>query len=357
MRRTLPVALLGLAACTRPDAVGDLRSVVPERSEIYHQGVLFSSTDTDAERHDASIVDGTGRLRWRWEGEGEIARVRRDGDDTLLLVIDDTRETTGEIRRETLDGRILERIEAPDIHHDGLVLPDGRWAWLEHDERRARFDGRPGTPVATDRVMVAEPGGEPERRLSLFEDYPIAPWSACSHTRRGVKIPGYHQWTHSNSLVLSPDGTTLWVIARNLDALLAFDARTGQVLEQVGGRDATVPLPEGVALDHPHGSHMPDNARLLVFDNGLHQRRPSRAVELDLATSPPTVVWDFAHPDGETIGYLGDVRRLPGGNTLVVWSSDAWMTEVTPDGEVVWSMVLDDTKHIGRTELWSGPLP
>ncbi len=345
-----------LVACKAPPSIGEVRTVDPARSEVYGAGLLFASTNAAADVHDAALVDGEGRERWRWAGEGEVLRIRRLGDDTVLLALDSTSEQTGTVQSETLDGEVIHQMSAPEVHHDVLELPDGRWAWLEHSNRQAPLDGVT-KPVSTDVVMVAKPGGNPAPLFSMFDDYPTDPWWVCSHVKKGARIPGYHQWTHSNSLVLSADGRTLWMLARNLDALVGIDVATGAMVDQVGGRDATVPLDGEASLDHPHMSQLSDDGHFLVFDNRVHSKEPTRAVELAVGDDGAEVVWSYAHPQGNTIGYLGDVRRLPGGNTLIVWSAEGVFTEVTPGGEVVWELVLDDTKHIGRTELWEGKLP
>ena len=345
MRVLFPV-LAALCAC-RPGPTVD-----PARSEVYEAGVLFSSTDAAAEVHDATLLDGRGRVRWRRSVPGKVLRIRRARDGKLLVMLDGTG-----VQRETLDGEVLDAVEAPDVHHDVLELDDGRWAWLEHDQRTTALGNDPSAPVATDTVAVAEPGGERARLFSFFDDYPVDPWWVCKHVEKDMRIQGHHQWTHSNSVVADPtDPERLLVLVRNFDAAVEVDATTGAFLGQLGGRDATLPLLDQT-LDHPHMSQITDEGHLLVFDNGLHTRRPSRVVELARTPDGLEEVWSFEHPEGESIGYLGDARRLPGGNTLIAWSSDARLTEVTPGGDIVWDLTLDDTKYVGRIELWEGFLP
>jgi len=355
-----PALALALAfGCRGAPQVGDLQQVDPARSEVYGAGLLFASTNAVADWHGAMVIDGEGRQRWvRDNPPEEVLRVRRAGDDSLLVMLDSSADADGRVQRESLDGEVSDVIIAPEVHHDVLELPDGRWAWLEHVSGDAPLQGDPAAPISTDVVMVAEPGGEPEPLFSLFDDYPVEPWWVCSHMELGIRVRGHHQWTHSNSLALDPTRRDeLLILARNLDAVLAVDWRTGTFLEQLGGRDSDAEVLDGAALGHPHMSQVTDDGHLLVFDNGLHAEGPSRVVELARGPEGLEVVWSVDHPDGGSVGYLGDARRLPGGNTLVVWSADARLTEVTPSGAIVWDLVLDDTKHIGRTELWVGALP
>ena len=97
--------------------------------------------------------------------------------------------------------------------------------------------------------------------------------------------------------------------------------------------------------------------RLLLFDNGNHREdQTSRVVEFQVDPDQGTLeeVWSFVHPDGRHISHLGDARRLPGGNTLISWSPEGRVMEVTPDGDIVWEIRVD--QKIGRVEFvpdWS----
>ena len=48
---------------------------------------------------------------------------------------------------------------------------------------------------------------------------------------------------------------------------------------------------------------------------------------------------------------MGDVYRLPNGNTLITWSALGQIDEVTPDGEVVWRLRSEIGKGFGFT-MW-----
>ena len=41
------------------------------------------------------------------------------------------------------------------------------------------------------------------------------------------------------------------------------------------------------------------------------------------------------------VEFLGDARKLPNGNYLVSWTTAGMITELTPDNEIVWSVVAD----------------
>ena len=207
--------------------------------------------------------------------------------------------------------------------------------------------------------MVADEGGTAEPVFSFFEDYVLEPFWTCDHMRKGQRIRDHYQWTHSNSLVQRPEHPNeLGVLSRNLDGLVWFDLTSGEMQDQLGGLAGTF-ASEDPLFDHPHMSHAPTANRVLVFDNRLHSREASRIVEvaLDPDTGTSEVVWSYTHPEIGNVGFLGDARRLPGGNTLVAWSDERRLTEVTPEGDIVWEVLVADIKHLGRAELWDAPLP
>jgi hypothetical protein len=216
----------------------------------------------------------------------------------------------------------------------------------------------PDAAISTDVVMVAEEGGQGVPVFSFFDDYVVDPYWVCDHMKKGQRIRDHYQWTHSNSLVQAPGREgELGVLSRNLDGLVWFDLDTGAMQEQLGGDHGTFAM--DTSFDHPHMSHAPTADSVLVFDNRLHSREDSRVVEvvMDRDAGTADVVWSYDHPEVDNIGYLGDARRLPGGNTLVAYTDERRLTEVTPEGDIVWELLVGGIKHIGRVELWEGELP
>ena len=98
-------------------------------------------------------------------------------------------------------------------------------------------------------------------------------------------------------------------------------------------------------LNFSHAAHiipegLPGAGNLLVFDNGkasgygdqrAHGRR-SRTLEINPIDF--SVVWQFDHPRKSPI--MGNLQRLPNGNTFVTEGVSGVMLEVTPEKEVVW---------------------
>jgi len=66
-------------------------------------------------------------------------------------------------------------------------------------------------------------------------------------------------------------------------------------------------------------------------------------------------VWEFEPDPTLWIYCLGDVSRLPNGNTLITWGTSGRIEEVTPEGETVLQIDLPLGAGFGYTS-WSASL-
>ncbi len=158
-----------------------------------------------------------------------------------------------------------------------------------------------------------------------------SPEVATQHQIRGMK-----DWLHMNSLDLFPDGDVLLSI-RNQNRLVRIDYPSGEIIWSWG---------DGV-LGHQHSAKLLENGHITIFDNGIYRTagsacagKPcvSRALEID--PNSGEIVWSYEDPELFSLG-LGDVDRLPNGNTLITfgWNRPAAVVlEVSPEGEVLWRL-------------------
>jgi hypothetical protein len=94
----------------------------------------------------------------------------------------------------------------------------------------------------------------------------------------------------------------------------------------------------------PHASHfirpgLPGTGNVLVFDNGWRRPNGQRSRVLEVNPTTGAIIWQY-----ETIApifseFQGSVQRLPNGNTLITYSGQGHLLEVTPDKEIVWEYV------------------
>lgn len=350
-----------LAGCVPVDAPwSELTIHDRKRSQLGRGRILFTAFDAKGDESWAIRVDAAGRADWALRSDPGLrilrARPSHDGTSVLYAINDPThQEEVGVILREPVRGGAITITGASGLHHDFIEL-DQRFAFLEHRYAEVPMGFR-SLPLAADGVRIVEEGttGAGQLQVDLFEDYPAAPWWTCEHMSTGDWLPGVFEWSHTNSLIEPPgDDSAWWMLPRYFDAILEVDRSDGAVRWQLGGRDNTFALGPGAAFAHGHASHAFDD-RLLIFDNGDphgEEREASRVVELQIDREARTAarVWSFPEPEGRHVGFLGDARRLPGGNTLIAWGPQGRITEVTPEGQIVWELQLQ--LSIGRISYW-----
>ncbi len=313
------------------------------------------------------VLDRDGDYVWYVDSDAGISvpgvRLDRDGKGVIYTqnAHVDGREYSG-IVHQPFDGSERTLTATEDAHHDALQLADGRIAFLrEYAVRDVEIEGGEVVSLANNEIAVMDEGDDdPENFSTLFnfkDDYGQTPWQTCGHFD-DASMGGGKDWVHSNSLMLDDEGDLL-VMSRNFDALISVPAGGGAPRWQLGGRfgdfddvDGDVPDADDPALvdgpnhtwwSHGHMSHAWDGG-FLVFDNGYHHEpQVSRVVEYALDVDDRTIekVWEFASETDQFLPLLGDARRLPGGNTLVSWTLQGMLTEVTPGGEVAWRASVD----------------
>ncbi len=313
------------------------------------------------------IVDREGKYVWALANDPEqpwgaadtlIGRVRagRDGASLVWNVAHEKREDDlAEIIRVSMDGSEVTRTRTLNGHHDFVELPDGTMAWLGYDFRDLTVDGiGENVPVAADTIYEAPEGATsdttPTEVFNMFDDYPYGIYnSGREMAREGYFLPGYHEFSHGNSLAHLPGSDTYLASFRWLDTINKIDRASG-MLWQFGGASATVvdlasdfTGDESTLFNHPHFSDVWEDAtgtHVVMMDN-YDLDPPSRLAEYALDESAMTYERTWFHQGDKFETLLGDVTRMPipgCDNVLVAYSSQGRIVEMTRDGEIVWDM-------------------
>jgi hypothetical protein len=314
----------------------------------------------------ATAVDTCGQHQW-WLSpeytENRIYRAKLSTDSTSVLVGEKDREglvDSAWIRRVSPSGEIQSRTRVLEAHHDFVEIDDA-FFFLSHQYRQNIWLSEFREDLASDVIRRAVEHAEApvdERLFSLFDDSGVEPWWICDHMQPSDRVPGFGEWSHSNSLLWEPEEEAFYLLIRYWDAI-AKVSRTGELLWMLGGPLNTFTLVGDTTLPlHGHMSEIWPGG-MLVFDNRNHTDLPSRVVEytIDEANLTLQQVRVIEEPDGDRIGFLGDARRLPDGHILVSWSTKGRLTEYDRSGTAVWDIQADHT--IGRVEwvpIWPGVL-
>jgi hypothetical protein len=301
------------------------------------------------ERSTAVILDGEGDVVWwhpKQDVPGVISRATLSQDQTAVVYLmerthEDMLHMPTELVRVSLDGSEMRTHVIPGAHHDMVELPDGTVGAIVFDQVQSEF----GTHIV-DRIDELSPDGDVRTVWSASDWIEFDPdlVAEAAHDDMG--------YTHANALDYDEDLGAYLIGLRNLDMIVAVERSSGEVLFQIGGKGSDYESTETTErfFEGQHQFHLEGDS-LLVFDNGPASAYESRAVEYLLDDEEGTAEPVFVHLSDPPVfcTVLGDVDRLPSGNTMVTWSSAGQLDEVTPDGEVVWRLQLAYGAALGYT--------
>jgi hypothetical protein len=140
-------------------------------------------------------------------------------------------------------------------------------------------------------------------------------------------------------------------------------SRAGALEWQFGGDCSGAPAPKCVPGDWSvnHGHQVLENGNFLFFNNGAYRSTtPSYALEFSLNTSgtmQATQVKSYASSTKARSDSLGDVQRLPNGNTIIVFSNEGLIEEVDSSWSVVQTLSASSFGYADWRETLYGPPP
>jgi hypothetical protein len=243
------------------------------------------------------IVDADGEIVWWYESSSTgIARARMsvDGRNMWMVVANNEGGPVERVTMDTLDGEIYGDTVAS---HDITPVAGDLMAYLDYGEDDC------------DSIVEIDPSGA---TIEVFD------------TESVIMGGGLDRACHGNALRYSAAEDVYTLSDLNTDVFVIN--REGQLewrLSQlVAGGNSTW----GGAQ---HGHHLLDDS-MLIFANRLGSNATSVALELSL-DGDELLRYDSGHVSTN----LGDVQRLPGGNTLVTYSNDSIIHEIDPEGNLV----------------------
>ncbi len=344
-----------------PSAPADLPLFEPVQSseDLVAGYVLLHTLSLDG-RDAVVVVDREGEVVWYLFVEAGLSvlsvSLSRDLRSVLFTVHATDYVTTGaEIHQVALDGSFHEIVPVERAHSGVEELPEGGFGYLVKNSEEVD-----GGVLLWDEVWEQDADGN-RRRLFSFTDA-FEPERFCEHY--DVVIPQddgteavYYDWTHANSLVLSEDGLSWYVMARHFDGVLKIPRSSGELEWVLGGPYSDFQIdPEVPPLDHGHFSWLKDG-RLLAFDNGNHRMPPFSKLlgyELDEDARLATVFLDLPDADGSFVEWLGDVRETSWGSLLSSWTTRGRVVESTFTGDVLWQLNSEAYVATGRLRWLSG---
>ena len=306
---------------------------------------------TNVSGHDARLIDMEGRVCHAWHSDEGIGYSYLLPNGNLLLRTGPAAEEVSFLSRperellpiggRTVAGAILEldwdsnvvwEYRYPLLHHDFERLPNGNtlvltWELLPEEMVGQVKGGHESDAdqrgMLGDTVREVTPAGEVVYEWNSWEFLDFEKDRICF-------LEGRAEWTHQNTLNVTPEGDLL-VSFRQTDTVGIVDRATGNFRWKWGPGD----------ISHQHNPTMLDNGRVLIFDNGPHKSglTHSRVIEVDPATNE--IAWEYrGDPPISFYSYhISGAERQPNGNTLICEGAPGRIFEVTPGKEIVWEYI------------------
>lgn len=169
-------------------------------------------------------------------------------------------------------------------------------------------------------------------------------------------------YVHMNSIAVDYDDNLI-ISSRHLNEITKIDRKTGEMIWRLGGiHNQFIFIDESIGFSYQHDARpVPGKPNYYtLFDNGnyLHPLF-SRAVEykIDPINKTAHKVWEFRHDPDRYSYMMGNVQRLPNGNTFINWpdSQSLWACEVDSNNEIVYEFEISNTSanRVRRFE-WEG---
>jgi hypothetical protein len=109
-----------------------------------------------------------------------------------------------------------------------------------------------------------------------------------------------------------------------------------------------------------HGHHLLSDGTFVMFNNGAFMSStPSQGLEFMLNASGGSLsanqVSSYQSSSGSHSDSLGDIQRLPNGNTLITFSNNGRMEELDPSWNVVQTLTASSFGYANWRETLYGP--
>jgi len=311
---------------------GLLHSLVTEGDDDRAFDGELMVTSTVVSPPAAVVIDGQGRYRWWAESEDVEqlgrARLSHDGQHILAMSVNLAGNETAGIRRFALDGTLDDNVLVNGMHHDFVELADGTLATIAYSYK----DIGHGMLLAGDRIVEVAPDGTETEIWDVWE------WIDSEESDDGLIGSN---WSHANALDFDEETQQYTVSLLGLRALARVDRATGDLVWLMGTTQSDFQWPDGetTILERSHQFEYVDGD-LLAFENGLASDLSSRAVQIHFDADDPVVseAWSFTPDPALYTCCLGDVERLPSGDTVVDFSTSGAIIQVDPGGVEVWRL-------------------
>jgi hypothetical protein len=267
----------------------------------------------------------------------------------------------GSFTLRSFDGIVQNVLGSGLDGHEFQLTPAGNYLGIQYVSRECPPDcadmsawGGSAQAAVTDAEIL-----EIDRRSNVLWTWRTRDHIALSEsgTRPWFPVVG-NDIIHMNAV--EPDGEdALLFSARHLDAIYHITKSTGAIdwklggaaraesLKVIGDTRPTATGAAGQALSGQHDIRLLADRTITLHDNGTNANRAPFAMRyvIDETARTAQVVEAVQDPRATYSICCGSARRLPGGNWVIQWGANPYMTELDPSG----NPVVTISYHLGAT--------
>jgi len=291
------------------------------------------------------LVDREGRVVWahRSPSGTNTMHPRLSVNEDAFLIDHSTYfssfDLTGsEIVELKIDGTEERTWAVPGQHHPFTQLPDGSIAYNAY---RGPNVSRPEDDV----LVVVDPAG---KARDVFGCDAFVSSLGANPSNSGFNYCG------SNTLSFSPSRDAFLYSIFTHDTVVEVDAITGAATRWFGDISGSYTFgPADSQFWYQHGAYYTDDDTLLVSTHSTESSSSDLAVrEYEIDDKAEELVQIYAAGIGSGVPgrQMGEAHRLPGGNTLHNFGTNAMVREYDPAGNVVWDLRWEDAQYFGNLE-------
>jgi hypothetical protein len=260
-----------------------------------------------------------------------------------------------------LNGTLVRRIKTVGTdtdNHELQVMPNGDYLLVSYVLRDgvvdlSQYGGPKEAKVLDGEAQEVSPGGKlvwswnSKDHVALSESTPFmgAVISQPAHLPNGTTA---YDLAHINSV--EPDGDSVLISLRHVDAVFKVKRATGAIEWKLGGTHTADSLKvvgepdDSLVFGGQHDARVLPDGTLTVHDNRTGQNAGPRALRyrIDATARTATKLEELTDPDAPLSLCCGSARRLPGGDWVMSWGYNSLVRELSPTGKVVFGLRFEN---------------
>jgi hypothetical protein len=288
----------------------------------------------------AYIIDADGEIVWWFNIGSDVTGARMSYDGKYMWINKaNVPEGSANVHRVSMDGMTDDNLSTQftGLNHQLTILPDDTVAFYAYGANGCE-DIKERSPSGTVKTIVNAQTAQGTTGGCHVNN---VQYSQMDNTLV------FSDLDHNNITKVTRDGKTVWVLSGSTNQFTGANWAGGQ-----------------------HGIHLLGVDRLLLFNNNSRNNplggsaggtgMGSIAIEmqLDLTGKVATRAWSYTASPGVQNDVMGDVQRLPNGNTIIAYSTKGVVHEVDSGGRVLQTLTFPSSLgYIEKRATLYGPPP